>query len=245
MKQGKRKKREHKVGQKVNPTGLRLGINKTWNSKWYVDPREYANTLHEDLMLRRSLMSLPETKNADIAEVEIVRHPQRITLVIHTSRPGVVIGTKGAAIEKIGVSLQKITGKKIQLKIKEIKKPEVDARIIAFDVARKLKGRASFRRTLKMTASLAMKSGAQGVKILIAGRLGGAEMSRSEVIKQGRVPLHTFRANIDYGFAESQTTFGVIGVKVWVFKGEVLKHEAKEDAGSLVRKRRESEEGAS
>lgn len=230
------------MGQKVNPIGLRLGINKTWSSKWYVDPREYADTLHEDLRLRRELEKLPETKNADISEVEIVRHPQRITLVIHTSRPGVIIGTKGATIEKIGAELQKVTGKKIQIKIKEIKKPEIEAQIIALDVARKLKGRASFRRTLKMTAATAMKGGAQGVKILISGRLGGAEMSRNEVIKQGRVPLHTLRANIDYGFAEAQTTFGVIGVKVWVFKGEVLKREEKEDAGSLVRKKRENRE---
>lgn len=231
------------MGQKVNPIGLRLGINKTWSSKWYVDPRDYAETLHEDLKLRKALKELPETRNADIAEVEIVRHPQRITLVIHTSRPGVIIGTKGATIEKIGASLQKITGKKIQLKIKEIKKPETDAQIIALDVARKLKGRSSFRRTLKMTAAQAMKGGAQGVKILISGRLGGAEMSRNEVIKQGRIPLHTLRANINYGFAEAHTTFGIIGVKVWIFKGEVLKREAKEDAGALVRKKREPREG--
>ncbi|AHC14303.1 30S ribosomal protein S3 [Salinispira pacifica] len=231
------------MGQKVNPIGLRLGINKTWSSKWYVDPRDYADTLHEDLKLRKALKELPETRNADIAEVEIVRHPQRITLVIHTSRPGVIIGTKGATIEKIGASLQKITGKKIQLKIKEIKKPETDAQIIALDVARKLKGRSSFRRTLKMTAAQAMKGGAQGVKILISGRLGGAEMSRNEVIKQGRIPLHTLRANINYGFAEAHTTFGIIGVKVWIFKGEVLKREAKEDAGALVRKKREPREG--
>lgn len=231
------------MGQKVNPIGMRLGINKTWSSKWYVAPRDYADTLHEDLKLRKALKELPETRNADIAEVEIVRHPQRITLVIHTSRPGVIIGTKGATIEKIGSSLQKITGKKIQLKIKEIKKPDTDAQIIALDVARKLKGRSSFRRTLKMTAAQAMKGGAQGVKILISGRLGGAEMSRNEVIKQGRIPLHTLRANINYGFAEAHTTFGIIGVKVWIFKGEVLKREAKEDAGALVRKKREPREG--
>lgn len=230
------------MGQKVNPKGLRLGINKTWSSKWYVDPREYAATLHEDLSLRRALLTNPSARNADVAEVEIVRHPQQITLIIHTSLPGVIIGTKGATIEKIGAALQKITDKKIQLKIKEIKKPEIDAQIISFDVARKLRGRASFRRTLKMTAAQAMKGGAQGIKILIAGRLGGAEMSRSESVKLGRVPLHTFRANIDYGFAEAQTTFGVIGVKVWVFRGEILKHEAKEDAGSLVRKRRGAED---
>ncbi|MGI9257025.1 MAG: 30S ribosomal protein S3 [Salinispira sp.] len=231
------------MGQKIHPKSLRLGINKTWSSKWYVDPREYANTLHEDIKLRKTLLNHPAARNADIAEVEIVRHPQQITIIIHTSLPGIIIGTKGATIEKIGAALQKITDKKIQLKIKEIKKPEIDAQIIAFDVARKLKGRASFRRTLKIVSLQAMKNGAQGIKILIAGRLGGAEMSRRESIRQGRVPLHTFRANIDYGFAEARTTFGVIGVKVWVFKGEVLKRETKEDAGSLVRKRKDFEGG--
>ncbi|KGE70684.1 30S ribosomal protein S3 [Spirochaeta lutea] len=227
------------MGQKVNPIGLRLGINQTWRSKWYVDPREYADTLHEDLKIRRLLKKIPESKNAEISDVELIRHPQRVTLVIHTSRPGVLIGTKGATIEKIGSILQKEIDKKIQIKIKEIKKPEVDAQIIALNVARQLKSRASFRRTLKMSVGNAMRHGAQGVKILIAGRLGGAEMSRSESQMAGRVPLHTLRANIDYGFAEAETTFGVIGVKVWVFKGEVLKKETKEDAGEVVRKKRE------
>jgi small subunit ribosomal protein S3 len=213
---------ENNVGQKVNPIGLRLGINKTWRSKWFVDPREYANTLHEDLKIRKLLKDIPETRNAEISEVEIIRHPQRVTLVVHTSRPGVLIGTKGATIEKIGSVLQKAIDKKIQIKIKEIKKPEIDAQIIALNVARQLKSRASFRRTLKMSVSNAMRHGAQGVKILIAGRLGGAEMSRSESQMAGRVPLHTLRANIDYGFAEAETTFGVIGVKVWIFRGEVL-----------------------
>jgi small subunit ribosomal protein S3 len=230
------------VGQKVNPYGIRLGINKSWRSKWYVDPREYANTLHEDLRLRTILAEMPETRNAEIADVEIIRHPQRITLMIETSRPGVIIGTKGSNIEKIGSSLQKAAGKKIQIKIKEIKRPETNAQVIALNVARQLRTRSSFRRTLKMAISGAVKAGVPGIKIRIAGRLGGAEMSRVETQKSGRIPLHTLRADIDYGFAEARTTFGAIGVKVWVFNGEVLKKDQKEDAGLLVRKRREPAE---
>lgn len=227
------------MGQKVNPIGLRLGINKTWKSKWFVDPREYANTLHEDLKLRRLLDKNPLTKGAEISEVEIIRHPQRITLVIHTSRPGVIIGTKGSNIEKIGAMLQKEAGKKIQIKIREIKRAETDAQVVALNVARQLRSRGSFRRTLKMALANAMKGGAQGVKIRIAGRLGGAEMARMESVKDGRVPLHTLRANIDYGFAEAHTTFGSIGVKVWIFTGEILRTGKKEDAGLLVKKQRD------
>ena len=229
------------MGQKVNPIGLRLGINKTWRSKWFVDPREYAETLHEDLKLRRLLDASPLIRGAEVADVEIIRHPQRITLVIHTSRPGVVIGTKGSNIEKIGSMLQKAAGKKIQIKIREVKRPETNAQVIALNVARQLKSRASFRRTLKMTVGQAMKAGVQGVKVKISGRLGGAEMSRTETQRDGRVPLHTLRANIEFGFAEAHTTFGSIGVKVWLFHGEVLTRERKEDAGALLRKRREEQ----
>ncbi len=227
------------MGQKVNPYGLRLGVNKTWKSKWYVDPREYADTLHEDLKIRKILEESPEAKGAEIADMEIIRHPQRITLVIHTARPGVIIGTKGSNIEKIGARLHKAAGKKIQIKIKEIKRPESNAQVIALNLARQLRSRSSFRRALKMSVSNAMKTGIQGIKVKISGRLGGAEMSRTESQKAGRVPLHTLRANIDYGFAESQTTFGKIGVKVWVFHGEVLSKDTKEDAGLLVRKKRD------
>ncbi len=229
------------MGQKVNPNGLRLGINKTWKSKWFVDPREYAATLHEDLRLRKILDGCQEAKNAEIAEVEIIRHPQRITLVIHTARPGVIIGTKGATIEKIGVLLQKAAGKKIQLKIKEIKRPEVNAQLISENIARQLKARSSFRKTMKMAINGAMKAGVQGVKVRVSGRLGGAEMSRTEGYREGRVPLHTLRANIEYGFSEAFTTFGAIGVKVWVFAGEVFRRDKKEDAGALVKKRKDRE----
>jgi small subunit ribosomal protein S3 len=228
------------VGQKVNPIGLRIGINKTWGSRWYVDPREYADTLHEDLKLRKLIMDLPETKGADIAELEIIRHPQRITITIHTARPGVIIGAKGANIEKIGVELQKHVAKKIQLKIKEVRNADNNAQIIAQNIARQLLARSSFRRTMKQAIANAIKKGnAQGVKVRLSGRLGGAEMSRTEEAKDGRIPLHTLRADIDYGFAEARTTFGVIGVKVWVYNGMKYGKEQKEDAGALVRKRRE------
>ena len=226
------------MGQKVNPIGLRLGVNKTWKSKWYVDPREYAQTLHEDLRLRKELDNCPETKGAEISEVEIIRQPQRITVVIETSKPGVLIGAKGATIEKIGERLQKVAGKKIQLKIKELKKPEVNAQLIAFNVARQLKSKSSFRKVLKQCLSGAMRGGAQGIKIRISGRLAGAEMARVQQVKEGRIPLHTFRADIDYGFAEANTTFGLIGVKVWVFNGEILKKDMKEDAGQLLVKKK-------
>lgn len=227
------------MGQKVNPTGLRLNINKTWSSRWYVGPREYAKTLHEDLKLRKFIYDLPETKGADVSAVDIVRQPQRVTIVISTARPGVIIGTKGANIEKIGDQVQKLIEKKVAIKIKEIKKPEVDAQIIALNVARQLKARGSFRKALKQSITNAMKNGAQGIKIKISGRLGGAEMSREMEMKEGRVPLHTLRADIDYGFSESFTTFGAIGVKVWIFNGLVFKRDNKDDAGLIVKKNAE------
>jgi len=227
------------VGQKVNPIGLRLGINKTWQSRWYADPREYADLLHEDLKIRKMVQELPECKNADIAEIEIVRHPQRVTIVIHTARPGVIIGVKGANIEKIGVEIQKHITKKVQIKIKEIKRAEVNASLIAQNVARQLVGRGSFRKALKQATGNAMKAGSQGVKIRVSGRLGGAEMSRTEEHKEGRVPLHTLRADIDYGFAEAHTTFGKIGVKVWVYNGMMYGQDQNEDAGQLLKRRRE------
>jgi small subunit ribosomal protein S3 len=227
------------VGNKVNPVGLRLGINKDWKSRWYVDPRDYAKTLHEDLGIRRRIVELPECKGADIAEVEIVRHPQRVTIVIHTARPGVLIGVKGANIERIGAELQKIASKKVQIKIKEIKKTDTNAQIVAQNIARQLENRGSFRKAIKMSVANAIKGGALGCKVRVSGRLGGADMSRTEEHKDGRVPLHTLRADIDYGFAESLTTFGKIGVKVWIYQGMVYKSDKNEDAGQLVRKQRD------
>lgn len=228
------------MGQKVNPIGLRLGINRTWASRWYVDPREFADTLHEDIRLRKIVADLPECKNADIAELEIIRHPQRITLVIHTARPGVIIGVKGANIEKIGGELKKFVSKKIQIKIKEVRNADGNAQLIAQNISRQLLARGSFRKAIKQSIQNAIKKGnVQGIKVRLSGRLGGAEMSRTEEHKEGRVPLHTLRADIDYGFAEAHTTFGAIGVKVWVYNGMKYGKEQKEDAGVLVRKRRE------
>jgi len=227
------------MGQKVNPYGFRLGINKDWKAKWYVGPNEYAKTLHEDLRLRKALLDSSEVKGADISNIEIVRQPTRVVITIETSRPGVIIGTKGANIERVTVRLQKLTDKKVSVKIKEIKKPDTVAQIIAYNIARLLRSRAAFRRTLKMAVQNVMRSGVQGVKIKISGRLGGADMSRVLEIKDGRVPLHTLRADIDFGFAESITTFGVIGVKVWVFNGEILGADQKDDAGRLVSGRRD------
>ena len=222
------------MGQKVNPIGLRLGINKDWKSRWYVDPRDYAKTLHEDLALRKRMYQLPEAKNADISEIEIIRHPQKVTIVIHTAKPGVLIGQKGANIERIGLELQKYASKKINIKIKEVKKVETNSQIVAQGVCRQLEGRGSFRRTMKMAVGNAMKGGAQGCKVRMSGRLGGADMSRTEEYKEGRVPLHTLRADIDYGFYEANTTYGKIGVKVWICKSDnAMMGDKKEDAGLM------------
>ncbi|MBP5443312.1 MAG: 30S ribosomal protein S3 [Treponema sp.] len=226
------------MGQKVSPIGLRLGVNKTWQSRWYADPREYADLFLEDIKIRKMVNDLPECKNADIAEIEIVRHPQRVTIVIHTARPGVIIGQKGATIEKISADIQKQLTKKVQIKIKEIKRAEVNASLIAQNIARQLSGRGSYRKALKQASANAMKGGAQGVKIRLSGRLGGAEMKRSEEHKEGRVPLHTLRADIDYGFSEALTTYGKIGVKVWVYNGMNYGHEQNEDAGDIVKRPR-------
>ena len=226
------------MGQKVNPIGLRLGINKTWASRWYASPREYADLLHEDLKIRAMLQTMPECKNADVADIEIIRHPQRVTIVIHTARPGVIIGTKGANIEKIGAIIQKELNKKVQIKIKEVKRAELNASLVAQNVARQLMGRASFRKALKQGCFSTMKAGAQGIKIRVSGRLGGAEMSRTEERKEGRIPLHTLRADIDYGFAEAHTTYGKIGVKVWLYSGMMYGSDQKDDAGLLLKKQR-------
>ena len=207
------------MGQKVNPIGLRLGVNKTWQSRWYADPREYADLVLEDIKIRKMVSELPECKNADIAEIEIVRHPQRVTIVIHTAKPGVIIGAKGATIEKISADIQKQLTKKVQIKIKEIKRGDLNATLIAQNIGRQLVGRGSFRKAMKQAVSNAMRAGAQGVKVRLSGRLGGADMSRTEEHKEGRVPLHTLRADIDYGTYAALTTYGKIGIKVWVFNG--------------------------
>lgn len=217
------------MGQKVNPIGLRLGVNRTWQSRWYASDKDYADLVLEDVKIRTMLLTMPECQNADIAEIEIIRHPQRVTVMIHTARPGVIIGVKGATIEAIGQEVQKNLDKKVQLKIKEVKRSETNASLIAQNVARQLAGRGAFRKILKQASSNAIKGGAQGIKIRLSGRLGGADMSRTEEHKEGRVPLHTLRADIDYGFEESHTTYGKIGVKVWVYNGMNYGNEAIEE----------------
>lgn len=237
------------MGQKVSPIGLRLGVNKTWQSRWYADPQSYADLFLEDVKIRKLVNELPECKNADIAEIEIVRHPQRVTIVIHTARPGVIIGVKGATIEKISADIQKQLTKEVRIKIKEVKRAEVNASLIAQNIARQLVGRGSYRKALKQSTANAIKGGAQGIKVRLSGRLGGAEMCRSEEHKEGRVPLHTLRADIDYGFYEALTSYGKIGVKVWVYNGMNYGREQNEDSGELVRKprrdRSNGERGAS
>ena len=233
------------MGQKVNPIGLRLGVNKTWQSRWYADPREYADLVLEDIKIRKLVNEHPDCKNADIAEIEIVRHPQRVTIVIHTARPGVIIGQKGATIEKVSVDIQKQLTKKVQIKIKEVKRPEINASLIAQNIGRQLAGRGSFRKALKQASANAIKAGAQGIKIRLSGRLAGADMTRSEEHKEGRVPLHTLRADIDYGTYEALTTYGKIGIKVWVYNGMNYGHEQNEDAGDVVKKPRRERSGNS
>ena len=228
------------MGQKVSPIGLRLGVNKTWQSHWYADSREYADLVLEDMKIRKMVVALPECKNADIAEIGIVRHPQRVTIVIHTARPGVIIGVKGATIEKISADIQKQLTKKVQIQIREVKHAEINASLIAQNIARQLVGRASYRKTLKQASANAMKGGAQGIKIRLSGRLGGAEMKRSEEHKEGRVPLHTLRADIDYGFYEALTSYGKIGVKVWVYNGMNYGRDQNDDAGEVAKKPRRS-----
>ena len=230
------------MGQKVDPRGLRLKINKHWASRWYAGPRDYADMLHEDLKLRNTVLKSPLTFGGEISRIDIVRHSDNISLVVNTGRPGVIIGTKGENIEKITKLLQALTKKRVLIKINEENQPEVNSQIVAQNIARLLKTRSAFRRVIKMAMENAMRTGALGIKAKISGRLGGADMSRSVLMIKGRVPLHTLRANIDYGFAESYTTYGSIGVKVWIFKGEIYKYQS-DDLNNLLSDRRNQREG--
>lgn len=212
------------MGQKVNPIGLRLGINKTWDSRWYAD-KQYADFVMEDFQIRKFLKK--RLYHAGISKVEIERSSKRIRLRIHTARPGIVIGKKGAEIGVLkGDLLKLISGggdkRDVMIDIQEIKRPELDAQMVAENVALQLERRVAFRRAIKRCVTSAMRFGALGVKIICSGRLGGAEMARTEWYREGRVPLHTLRADIDYGFAEAHTTYGVTGIKVFIFKGEIL-----------------------
>jgi small subunit ribosomal protein S3 len=210
------------MGQKVNPIGLRLGINRTWDSRWYADA-DYAKMLHEDLKLRQFLHT--KLVQAGVSRVVIERPAKKARVTIHTARPGVVIGKKGADIEVLRKSLSKMTGNEVHLNIIEIRKPELDAQLVAENIAQQLERRVAFRRAMKRAVQSAMRLGAQGIRINCSGRLGGAEIARMEWYREGRVPLHTLRADVDYGVATAKTTYGTCGVKVWVFKGEIMAHD--------------------
>lgn len=210
------------MGQKVNPIGFRLGVIKTWDSKWY-STADYAKLLHEDIKLREYLKK--RLYHAGISKIELERAANKAKINIHAARPGIIIGKKGSEVEALKKELAKLTDKEIFLNIQEVRKPEIDAQLVAEGVALQLERRVAFRRAMKKSVSQALKFGAQGIKINCSGRLGGAEMSRTEWYREGRVPLHTLRADIDYGFAEAKTTYGIIGVKVLIFKGEVLSRE--------------------
>jgi small subunit ribosomal protein S3 len=207
------------MGQKVNPIGLRLGIIKGWDSSWY-GGKDFSDKLVEDHKIRKYLNA--RIAKGGISKVVIERTLKRITLTIHTARPGVVIGKGGTEVDKIKEELKKLTGKDVQINIFEIKRPEVDAKLVGEGIAQQLEARISFRRAMKQAIASAMRVGAQGIKVKCSGRLGGAEMARSEQYKEGRIPLHTLRADIDYALSEAQTVYGKIGIKVWIFKGEVF-----------------------
>jgi len=216
------------LGQKVHPYGFRLGIIKDWRSRWYAE-KEYGKNLQEDLRIRSFVKG--RLLHAGVSAVEIERKSNRVHVIVHTARPGIVIGKKGAEIENLKKALQAFAKKEVSITIQEIRRPETDAQLTAENVAMQLERRVAFRRAMKKTVLSSMKLGAKGIKINVAGRLGGAEMARSEWYREGRVPLHTLRADIDYGFAEARTTYGKIGVKVWIYKGEVLPSDS---AGSSV-----------
>jgi small subunit ribosomal protein S3 len=210
------------MGQKVNPIGLRVGINRTWDSRWFAG-KDYADLLHEDLRLKKYLTE--RLAQAGVARVIIERPAKKARITIHTARPGVVIGKKGADIEKLRSELAKMTGSEVSLNIIEIRKPEIDAKLIADNIAQQLERRVAFRRAMKRAVQSAMRLGALGIRINCSGRLGGAEIARMEWYREGRVPLHTLRAEIDYGEGTAKTTYGICGVKVWVFKGEIMAHD--------------------
>jgi small subunit ribosomal protein S3 len=208
------------MGQKVNPHGLRVGIIKDWDSTWYADKKDYANFLVEDNKLRTYIKN--KLANSSVSKIAIERNSERVKVTIYTSKPGIIIGRNGASIQELSAELQKMTTQKVLINIEEIKRPELDSQLVAEDIAKQLENRITFRRAMKSAMSRTMKFGAKGIKTTCSGRLGGAEMARSESYHDGTIPLQTLRANIDYGFAEANTTYGKIGVKVWIYKGEVL-----------------------
>ena len=225
------------MGQKVNPIGLRLGINRTWDSRWFAESKDYGDLLHEDLQIREFIKK--EAGQAGISRVVIERPHRKCRVTIHTARPGVIIGKKGADIEKLRQKLSKLTKSELHLNILEIRRPELDAQLVAENLAQQLEKRVSYRRAMKRAVQNTLRMGAQGVRIAVGGRLGGAEIARTEWYREGRVPLHTLRADIDYAHAEAKTAYGVIGVKVWIFKGEIMEH----DPAARDKRQQEIQEG--
>jgi small subunit ribosomal protein S3 len=213
------------VGQKTHPYGFRLVYNKTWHSRWYAQGKNYSDLLHQDLKLREELKK--RLGHAGVAAIDIERAAERLRVTIHTSRPGIIIGRKGAEVDRLRDDLIKQTGREVHINIQEIQRPELDSQLVAESIAGQLERRVSFRRAMKKAMESAFRFGAKGVKIMVAGRLGGAEIARTEWYQEGRLPLHTLKADIDFGFAEARTTYGVIGVKVWVYKGDLLKEKAR------------------
>ncbi|MGF1463177.1 MAG: 30S ribosomal protein S3 [Maricaulaceae bacterium] len=211
------------MGQKVNPVGLRLGVNRTWDSRWYADTGEYSRLLHEDLKIRDFLKK--KLKQANISKIVIERPHKKCRITIHTARPGVVIGKKGADIEKLRKELSRTVSDEVFVNLVEVRKPELDSALVAESIAQQLERRVAFRRAMKRAIQSTMRMGAKGCRIIVAGRLGGAEIARSEQYLEGSVPLHTLRADIDYATAEALTAYGIIGVKVWIYKGEIFEHD--------------------
>jgi small subunit ribosomal protein S3 len=211
------------MGQKVNPVGLRLGINRTWDSRWFANTGEYGRLLHEDMKVRNALMS--DLKQAAVSKIVIERPHKKCRVTIHSARPGIVIGKKGADIEKLRRKVAAMTDSEVHINIVEVRKPEIDATLVAQSIAQQLERRVAFRRAMKRAVQSAMRLGAEGIRISCAGRLGGAEIARMEWYREGRVPLHTLRADIDFGVATANTAYGTCGVKVWIFKGEIMEHD--------------------
>lgn len=211
------------MGQKVNPIGLRLGINRTWDSRWFANDGDYATLLHEDIKIREKLKK--RLQQAGVSKIIIERPAKKARVTIHTARPGVVIGKKGADIEKLRREVAQMTSSEVHLNIVEIRKPEIDAQLVAENVAQQMERRVSIRRAMKRAVQSALRLGAEGIRINCSGRLGGAEIARMQWYREGRVPLHTLRANIDYGEATASTTYGACGVKVWIYKGDIMAHD--------------------
>jgi small subunit ribosomal protein S3 len=211
------------MGQKVNPIGLRLGINRTWDSRWFANKGEYGRLLHEDVAIRNALMK--ELKQAAVSKIVIERPHKKCRVTIHSARPGIVIGKKGADIEKLRKLVAGMTDSEVHINIVEVRKPEVDAYLVAASIAQQLERRVAFRRAMKRAVQSAMRLGAEGIRITCGGRLGGAEIARTEWYREGRVPLHTLRADVDYGVATANTAYGTCGIKVWIFKGEIMEHD--------------------